>query len=114
MNSEMRWLSTPLPSITAFFCGVEGGGIILEVHDHRARLWALIENLGLAFIDARAPAVHGENPQSYSVELQTNIWGQLVGDSMIPRSTPVESGLLGAIIAAHKQFLALTSERVVP
>ena len=39
--------------------GVEGGGVVLEVLDQRARLGALIEDLGLAFIDAAA-AIHRE------------------------------------------------------
>ena len=41
--------------------GVEGGGIILEVLDERAGLRTLIEDLGLAFIDASA-AVHRRVP----------------------------------------------------
>ena len=57
------------------FLGVEGGGVILEVHNNGVRLRTLIENLGLAFIDARAPAVHGENPQSYSVDYKLTYGG---------------------------------------
>jgi hypothetical protein len=34
---------------------VEGGGVILEVLDKRARLRTFIENLGLAFVNAAAP-----------------------------------------------------------
>jgi hypothetical protein len=37
---------------------VEGGGVVLEMLDERARLRALIEDLGFAFIDAPT-AVHG-------------------------------------------------------
>ena len=33
---------------------VEGGGVVLEVLDQRARLGSLIEDLGLAFVDAAA------------------------------------------------------------
>jgi hypothetical protein len=36
------------------FLLVESGGIILEELDQRARLWPLIEDLGLAFINAAA------------------------------------------------------------
>jgi len=42
----------------ALFERVEGGGIIFEILDDRARLWAFIEDLGLAFIDLAATG-HG-------------------------------------------------------
>jgi hypothetical protein len=41
---------------------IKGGGIILKVDNYCAWLWTLIENLGLTFIYAGSPAVHGENP----------------------------------------------------
>ena len=41
--------------------GVEGGGVVLEVLDQRAGLGALVEDLGLAFVDATA-AVHWDLP----------------------------------------------------
>ena len=34
---------------------VEGGGVVLEMLDERARLRPFIENLGLAFVNAAAP-----------------------------------------------------------
>ena len=37
---------------------VEGGGVVLEMLDERAGLGALIEDLGLAFVNF-PPAVHG-------------------------------------------------------
>src|SRR5579872_7164196 len=40
---------------------VKGGGVVLEMLDQRSRLGALIEDLGLAFINA-ATAVHGDQP----------------------------------------------------
>ena len=52
INSEMRLLSTPLPSMTAFFWRVEGGGVVLVVDDDRAGLRTFVEDLGLAFVDA--------------------------------------------------------------
>jgi hypothetical protein len=39
------------------FLGVEGGGVILEMLDKGARLWTLIKDLRLAFVNATA-AVH--------------------------------------------------------
>ena len=45
-----------------FLLGVEGGGVILEVHNHRARLWALIQNLGFAFVNAGSSAGHLQYP----------------------------------------------------
>jgi hypothetical protein len=59
--SEMRLFRTPLPSIDLVLLGVEGGRVVLEVLDQRARLGAFIEDLGLAFVDA-ATAVHGDQP----------------------------------------------------
>jgi hypothetical protein len=44
--------------------GVEGCGVVLEVLDQRARFGALIEDLGLALIDAAA-AVHGSHRSGY-------------------------------------------------
>ena len=41
--------------------GVEGGGVILEVLDEGARLGALIEDFGLAFVNATT-AVHVDQP----------------------------------------------------
>jgi len=38
--------------------GVEGGCVIFEMHDHRARLGAFVENLGLAFVNAGSSAGH--------------------------------------------------------
>ncbi len=35
--------------------GVEGGGVVLEILDQRARLGSLIEDLGLALVDRSAP-----------------------------------------------------------
>jgi hypothetical protein len=44
------------------FLGVEGGCIILEMHDHRAGLGALIQNLGFAFVNAGSSAGHMQYP----------------------------------------------------
>ena len=44
--------------------GIEGGRVVLEVLDQRARLRALIEDFGLAFVDAAA-AVHGSHRSGY-------------------------------------------------
>ena len=41
--------------------GVEGGGVVLEMLDEGARLRALVQDLGLAFVNATA-AVHGHQP----------------------------------------------------
>src|SRR5579863_9217129 len=41
--------------------GVECGGVVLEMLDQGSRLRPLIEDLGLAFVDA-ATAVHGDQP----------------------------------------------------
>jgi hypothetical protein len=48
--------------------GVEGGGVILEVLDEGARLGALIEDFGLAFVNATT-AVHGDQPWLENVHL---------------------------------------------
>ena len=77
-----------------------GGGVIFEMDDHSARLRTLIKDLGLAFINARAPIVHRENPQSYSVGNHTNILGALGGKPV----APVEMGLIGANGAMHNGF----------
>jgi hypothetical protein len=39
--------------------GVEGGGVVLEVLDQGARLGALVQDLGLAFVDLLAAGGHG-------------------------------------------------------
>jgi hypothetical protein len=54
MYSEMRLLSTPLPSIDLVFFGVEGGRVVLEILDQRAGLGAFVQDLGLAFVNAAA------------------------------------------------------------
>ena len=38
------------------FGGVEGGGVVLEMLDERARFRAFVKDFGLAFINASAPA----------------------------------------------------------
>src|SRR4029079_11929529 len=43
----------------ALLLGIEGGGVILEVLDDRARLGTLIEDLGVAFVKLAA-AGHGK------------------------------------------------------
>ena len=48
--------------------GVEGGGVVLEVLDERARLRTLVEDLGFAFVDASA-AVHAEQPWLEEIHL---------------------------------------------
>ena len=42
----------------AALLGVEGGGVVLEILDERARLRAFVEDLGVAFVDLAA-AGHG-------------------------------------------------------
>jgi hypothetical protein len=46
------------------FLGIEGGRVVLEMLDQRARLRALIEDLGLAFVNSAA-AVHGSHWSVY-------------------------------------------------
>src|SRR6185295_17528954 len=45
---------------------VESRGVVLEVHDEGAGLGTLVEDLGLAFVDACAPGVHSQNPHPKS------------------------------------------------
>src|SRR4029450_7436945 len=51
----------PLAGNCAFFLGIEGGRVVLEILDQRAGLGTLVEDLGLSFVDLAA-AGHGSSP----------------------------------------------------
>ncbi len=55
MNSENAVVEDTLALDRGAFLIVEGGRIVLEVLDERARLRALVKHLGLAFVNASAP-----------------------------------------------------------
>ena len=61
MNSEIRLLSTPLPSMTSCFLALKAVASSLKCWIERSRLRTLIEDLRLAFVDATA-AVHRDVP----------------------------------------------------
>ena len=79
--------------------GVEGGGVVLEILDQRARLRALVEDLGLAFVDLAASCHRVRAPWAWpmkKVRPERGIhrtgargrggWAAAIGESRRPRN----------------------------